>query len=105
MAITFLQAVNRTLVKLRESEVSSLSGASEYVALVSAFVNEAVMDVASAWHWNALREVITVTTVAGTSTYSLTGAGEDFSIESVINDTSNFPLNGQYVPGPLCCQS
>jgi len=89
MAITFLQAVNRTLVKLRESEVTSLSGASSYVKLVAAFVNEAVQDISGAWDWNALRSSVTLTTADGTSTYSLTGMGEDFSIESILDDTNN----------------
>lgn len=75
MAITFLQAVNRTLVKLRESEVSTLNGADEYTKLIAAFVNEAKEEVENAWPWSSLRTYVDITTVAGTSTYSLTGMG------------------------------
>jgi hypothetical protein len=55
MAITFLQAVNRTLVKLRESEVSTLSGSSDYVKLIAAYVNEVKEEVETAWTWSYLR--------------------------------------------------
>lgn len=92
MAVTFLQAVNRTLVKLRESEVTTLSGASDYVKLVASFVNETVQDISNTWDWNALRASVTITTVAGTSTYSLTGMGEDFSIESILDETNNLEI-------------
>lgn len=94
MAITYLQAVNRTLIKLRESEVSTLNGADEYTKLIAAFVNEAKEEVENAWPWSSLRTFVDVTTVAGTSTYSLTGMGEEFIVESVIE--GNNPLNGPF---------
>ena len=67
MAITFLQAINRTLVKLREDEVSDLTQADSYQKLIAAFVNEAKEEVENAWTWNTLNDLETVTTVAGTS--------------------------------------
>lgn len=94
MAITFLQAVNRTLVKLRESEVSTLNGADEYVKLIAAFVNEAKDEIETAWQWNSLRSSVDITTVAGTGTYSLTGMGEEFIIESILDTTNNTSLYG-----------
>lgn len=83
MAITFLQAVNRTLVKLRESEVNTLASSSNYTKLIAAFVNEAKEEVETAWPWTSLRTVVTITSVSGQDTYSITGAGEELIIESV----------------------
>ena len=92
--ITFLQATNRVLVKLRESEISSFSGVGDYPLLIATLVNEAKEEVEAAWDWNYQRTSVVVTTVAGTSTYPLTGAGSEPSIEAVVNTTSNGPVLG-----------
>jgi len=94
MAITFLQAVNRTLVKLRESEVSTLNGSSDYVKLIAAYVNEVKEEVETAWTWSYLRTSVDITTVNGTSNYAITGAGEEFIIESVWDITNSGQLLG-----------
>lgn len=98
--ITFLQAINRVLVKLREPELSTLSGIGIYQKLIAALVNEAKEEVEAAWDWNYQRISYTVTTVAGTSTYAITGAGSEMTIEGVFNGTNNDvifgPLNNIY---------
>lgn len=94
MAITFLTAVNRVLVKLRESQLSSLNGASDYPLLIAAFINEAKEEVENAWQWTYLRTSIDIITVAGTSTYSITGAGEEFVLDSVWDVTGATQLRG-----------
>jgi hypothetical protein len=45
--------------------------------------------VEEATDWSALRETIIVTTAASDNTYSLTGAGDNVKVMSVINDTQN----------------
>ena len=93
--ITFLQAVNRVLVKLREPELSSFSALSAYPKLISAFVNEAKEEVEAAWDWNYQRATYTVSTVASTSTYAVTGAGSELTLELVTQD--GFIINGPIV--------
>ena len=94
--ITFLQAVNRTLVKLRESQCSGLSGATDYQILIANFVNEAKEEIEDAWDWNALQTRISVTSVSGQDTYTLTGGGEAFELYDAWNYTQNYRLNGPY---------
>jgi len=96
MAITFLQAVNRTLVKLRESEVNTLASSSNYTKLIAAFVNEAKEEVETAWPWTSLRTVVSITSVNGQDTYSITGAGEEFVLESVWDVTCYPCLSGNW---------
>lgn len=94
MAITFLKAVNRVLVKLRESQLTTLAAASAYPSLIAAFINESKEEVETAWQWTYLRTSIDITTVANTSTYAITGAGEEFIIDSVWDVSRANQLNG-----------
>jgi len=89
--MTYLELVNDVLVRLRESTVSTVSETS-YSALIGKFVNDAKRQIEDAFSWNALGQTITVTTVASTSSYSLTGAGQKFQVMDVINTTSNVGL-------------
>lgn len=94
--ITFLQAVNRVLRRLREKQVTTVSGASAYVELIKEFVNESVQEVEAAWQWNSKHSVLQLTMVPGTNVYSLTGFGDEFVIQLVYNTTKNFPVKGPY---------
>ena len=85
---TYLQLVNNILIRLREREVSSVDENS-YSKLVGLFVHDAIESVENTWSWSALRQTTTVTTVDGTSTYSLTDHGDKSTVLDVINDTSN----------------
>jgi hypothetical protein len=58
--------------------------------MVGDFVNDAKQIVEDSHQWSTLRTTIVVPTVADTTEYSLTNAGERVRIYSVINDTSNF---------------
>lgn len=89
--MTYLQLVNSVLRRLREDEVAAVSE-STYSTLVGDFVNDAKKYVEDSWDWTALREAITVTTVASTKTYALTGAGQNFKLMNSYNDTSNGSL-------------
>lgn len=79
MATTALTVVNNVLARLRENQVTSVTFATNtYAQLILRFVNEAKQEVEDAWDWTALRQTLTVTTSAGTSTYTVTGAGQRF---------------------------
>ncbi len=85
---TYLETVNNVLRRLREPTVSSVNDTA-YSALIGVFVNDAKREVEDAADWNALSSTITVTTVANTYNYTLTGAGTRFRVIDVLNDTSD----------------
>jgi hypothetical protein len=85
--MTFLELVNDVLVRLREPVVTTFNETT-YSTLIGKFINDAKRQVEDAFSWNALGTTITVTTVANTSSYSLTGAGQKFQVMDVINTTS-----------------
>lgn len=108
MASTYLQLVNNVLIRLRETEVSSIED-TPYSSLIGIFVNDAKREVEDAHEWNALATTIIVPTIAGVRNYTLTGSGERFKTEDVINDTEDVPmrqasqtwLNRQYYTGTV----
>jgi hypothetical protein len=89
--MTYLELVNDVLVRLRETTVSTVSETT-YSSLIGKFVNDAKRQIEDAFSWNVLGQTITVTTVASTPAYSLTGAGQKFQVMDVINTTSNVGL-------------
>jgi hypothetical protein len=76
---------------LRETTVST-NAETSYSALIGKFVNDAKRQVEDAFAWNVLGQTITVTTASSTASYSLTGAGQKFQVQDVINTTSNISL-------------
>ncbi len=87
--MTYLEIVNSILVRLREPTVSTV-GLDAYSTLIGKFVNDAKRQVEDAYDWNVLGQEKTVTTVADTYIYSLTGAGQKFRVSSdPLNTTSN----------------
>ena len=86
--MTYLELINSILSRLRERTVST-ANETTYSTLIGKFVNDAKDEVETAWDWSALRATVTATTASGIVSYSLTGAGQDATIESVIDDTSN----------------
>lgn len=89
--MTYLQIVNKVLKRLREREVSSVDQTT-YSAMVGEYVNDAKTEVEDAWDWSANRSIISVDTVASTSTVTLTGFGLRGKVLSAYNDTSNSVL-------------
>ena len=108
MASTYLQLVNNVLIRLRETEVSSVED-TPYSSLIGVFVNDAKREVEDAHEWNALATTIIVPTVPGQRNYTLTGSGDRFKTEDVINDTEDVGmrqapqvwLNRQYFTGTV----
>jgi hypothetical protein len=95
MATTYLQLVNNVLIRLRETEVSSV-GDTPYSSLIGVFVNDAKREIEDAYDWNVLTTTIVIPTVAGTRNYTLTGSGQRFRTQDVLNDTQDYPM--QAVP-------
>jgi hypothetical protein len=92
--MTYLNLVNNVLRRLREDEVTTVA-ANTYSKMVSDFINDSKELVETAWDWSALRQTLTISTVADDHTYSLTGSGDKGKVFRIINDTSNCELQYQ----------
>ena len=92
--MTYLDIVNKVLIRLREDEVTSVNDTA-YSKLIGEFVNDAMRMVEDAWAWSALRETLTVTTSANIFNYILTNSQNNVTILDVVNDTSNVFLKYQ----------
>jgi len=93
--MTYLELVNKVLLRLREPEVTTVQGSgtsNQYARLIGEFVNEAKAQVEAAWDWSALRSTLTLTTSSGVFNYELNGSSNNFKVLNVINDTSNWFL-------------
>ncbi len=84
--MTYLEAINKVLRRLREDEVTS-PDSTAYSKLIGEFVNDANRMVVDAWNWSALRREIAVTTVAGQRDYTLSNLTSEFSTLQVTNST------------------
>jgi hypothetical protein len=89
--MTYLELVNNVLRRLREPVVTNVND-TPYAAMLGVFVNDAKREVEDALEWNSLSSTISVTTVADTYNYTLTGAGTRFRVMDVLNDTSNIVI-------------
>lgn len=89
--MTYLELVNKVLVRLRETQVSTVAS-SAYSSLIGEFVNETKREVEDSWHWVLLRDTIQVNTSSGTFRYTLTGAGNRFRLLHAFNDTDNVEM-------------
>jgi hypothetical protein len=91
MATTYLQLVNNVLVRLREQEVSSVSD-TVYSSLIGVLVNDAKREIEDAYSWNALSQTIVLPTVSGQGSYTLTGSGQRFKVDAVMNETEDIHM-------------
>ena len=89
--MTYLQLINNVLIRLRETQVST-NNETTYSTLIGLFVNDAKRQIEDAFSWNVLGQTVTITTVAATYQYSMTGAGQKFQVQDAINTTSNIGL-------------
>jgi hypothetical protein len=93
--MNYLQLVNSVLRRLRESEVTTVQGSgnnNSYARLIGDYVNEAKAQVEDAWQWLALKQNLTITTVAGTSEYILNASKHKFRLNLAYNDTKDWEL-------------
>lgn len=89
--MTYLQLVNDLLVRLREPEVATVQ-ANSYSKLIGKLINDSKRRVEDAFNWNALLSTMSITTVAGTYGYTMTGTSNRFKVIDVLNDTTNYQL-------------
>jgi len=87
--MTYLQLVNKVLIRLREDEVSSVNENS-YSKLVGEFVNDSIRQVEDAWDWSSLRATMTAVTEEGTFNYIFPCSGQVSEVLDIVNDTSNY---------------
>ena len=84
----YIQLVNDVLIRLRETEVSSVNDNS-YSKLIGKFVNDAKRNVEDAYNWNALSDTLSAVTSVDIFNYVLVGSGQRFRVIDVLNDTSD----------------
>ena len=93
--MTYLELVNKVLLRLRESTVSTVQGtgnSNTYARLIGEFVNEAKSQVEAAWDWSALRTTLTLTTTSGVFNYELNGSQNNFKVLDVWNDSDDIEM-------------
>lgn len=73
--MTYLQAINEVLKRLREDTVGTVDYSS-YSSLISTFVNDAKREVENAWNWRVLMQEFHLATINGGSL--------DYDIEGLI---------------------
>ena len=71
---TFLSMVNEVLARLREEQVYTVNQ-SAYSTMIGLYVNDAKNQVEAAWEWDALNTTVPLSTIVGTTTYTLPGSG------------------------------
>ena len=81
---SFLSMVNNVLIRLREPQVTSVTQTA-YSTLIGKFINDTKRQVEDAYNWNCLYASTTVTTISGTSLYTLTGLGTRFKFPTANN--------------------
>lgn len=89
--MNYLQLVNKVLIRLRETEVTSVQD-NPYSKLIGEFVNIVKREVEDTWNWQALRNTITANTVPDSYSYVLTGTDTRIRVTNVVNDTTNYRL-------------
>lgn len=96
--MTYLQAVNKVLKRLRENTVNSVDE-TLYSRLVGEFVNDANRMVEDSWDWSALRTTVTQTVTAADgiiparSQFTLPNVTSQFKTLNVINETQKCFMN------------
>lgn len=86
--MNYINIVNQVLRRMREEEVSSVSG-STYSKMVGDYVNDAKRMVENSWDWSGLRTTLTIETTEDTFNYVLTGSQNRAKLLTFVNDTSN----------------
>ena len=86
--MTYLEAVNGVLRRLREATVASVAE-SDYSTLIGDFVNDARDYVEGRFEWVGLDDALTITTSNGTANYIVDGAGEGGVVTQLLNVTSD----------------
>ena len=86
--MTYLELINGVLKRLRETEVTT-ANETTYSAMIGEFINDAKKEIELAAQWTGLRTTLTVATVVGTQSYTMTGAYQNAIIKTAMSDTEN----------------
>ena len=86
--MTYLEAVNRVLRRLRENEVTTVNE-TPYSKLIGDLVNVVKVEIEDSWNWSALRTTLTANTTASLFNYVLVGSGTRLRVLDIINDTDD----------------
>ena len=89
--LTWLQIINRVLVRMRESTVAA-NNTTDYSTHVGQVVNAVKSEIESAWMWHALRDTFSVSCTNNVSHYALTNAGAHAKIVDGWNITRGYKL-------------
>ena len=97
--MTFREAINEVLIRLREDtialdwsgDINDNSTISAYQKVVGALVNDSKRSIESYNDWLVLRETADIATVASTKNYSLS-SGQEFKILDVVNNSTGTQL-------------
>ena len=93
--MTYLEAINSVLTRLREPTVSTVSE-TPYSKLIGEFINDAVIQVENAADWSMLRASVLVTLVEGVFSYTLQDIKSNSEIQRIVCDENNVFL--RYTP-------
>jgi len=85
--MTYLEIVNKVLVRLREEQVTAIAE-NEYSSLISDLTNVTKNEIENAWNWKALRNTFTITTVEDIFNWRLEGSGTRFRVLDAYNATT-----------------
>lgn len=86
--MTFLQAVNRVLTKLREDTVTTVN-ANIYSKLIGQLVNDALQQIEAAYNWESLRVNQIEQTSIGNKSLTITGAKQNSTISWLVCQENN----------------
>lgn len=75
-SLTWLQIINRILVRLREGTVAA-NNTTDYSSMVGQLVNQVKTEIEKAYYWQSMRSTYSVSATVGNTNYSLTGAGKN----------------------------
>jgi hypothetical protein len=89
--MTYLDIVNKVLVRLRENQVGSLTENS-YSTLIADLVNVVKREIENSWDWSVLRTTLSATTTNGLFNYVLNGFGTTSRVLYVFNDTDDITM-------------
>lgn len=84
--MTYLDAINSVLRRLREDEVAS-PNTSAYSKLIGEFVNDSISVVENAWNWSQLRRTERFNTVEGQRYYPFLDLNFNYTTLQVVDST------------------
>ena len=94
MATTYLQAINRVLEKIGETQISAATTSltETYDLLVGSFVQDIKEQVEGAHNWRALRQTVTAVVAANAQSQPITEANERSRVVRIMQQNNPAPI-------------